>query len=51
MFFAKVAIVGVGLIGGSFGMALKVAKRCEQVVGAGRGGIRFDRINRAESEA
>ena len=36
MFFEKVAVIGVGLIGGSFGMALKAAKRCERVVGAGR---------------
>ena len=36
MFFEKVAVIGVGLIGGSFGMALKAAKRCEQVVGSGR---------------
>ena len=36
MFFEKVAVIGVGLIGGSFGMALKAAKRCDQVVGAGR---------------
>ena len=36
MFFEKVAIVGVGLIGGSFGLALKEAKRCRKVIGAGR---------------
>jgi len=36
MFFEKVAVIGVGLIGGSFGLALKVAKRCGQVVGTGR---------------
>jgi len=36
MFFEKVAVIGVGLIGGSFGMALKAAKRCDQVVGVGR---------------
>ena len=36
MFFEKVAIVGVGLIGGSFGLALKEAGRCRKVVGAGR---------------
>jgi prephenate dehydrogenase len=36
MFFAKVAIVGVGLIGGSFSLALKEKKLCGQVVGAGR---------------
>jgi prephenate dehydrogenase len=37
MFFEKVAIVGVGLIGGSFSLALKEKKLCGQVVGAGRG--------------
>src|SRR5258706_4053421 len=37
MFFEKVAIVGVGLIGGSFALSLKEAKRCGQVTGAGRG--------------
>jgi len=36
MFFEKVAVVGVGLIGGSFGLALKAAKRCGRVVGVGR---------------
>jgi len=36
MFFEKVALVGVGLIGGSFGLALKEARRCGSVVGAGR---------------
>lgn len=37
MYFERVAIVGVGLIGGSFGLALKAAKRCGHVVGIGRG--------------
>ncbi|MGH8765684.1 MAG: prephenate dehydrogenase [Burkholderiales bacterium] len=36
MFFERVAVVGVGLIGGSFGLALKAAKRCGHVVGVGR---------------
>jgi prephenate dehydrogenase len=36
MYFERVAIVGVGLIGGSFGLALKAAKRCGHVVGIGR---------------
>jgi len=36
MFFERVAIVGVGLIGGSFGLALKAARRCGHVVGVGR---------------
>lgn len=34
--FERVAIVGVGLIGGSFGLALKAAGRCGHVTGAGR---------------
>jgi prephenate dehydrogenase len=37
MRFAKVAVVGVGLIGGSFALALKSARACGEVVGAGRG--------------
>ena len=36
MRFERVAIIGVGLIGGSFGLALKKAKRCRHVVGIGR---------------
>jgi len=36
MFYEKVAVIGVGLIGGSFALALKGAKRCGHVVGAGR---------------
>jgi len=34
--FERVAIVGVGLIGGSFALALKAAKLCGHVVGVGR---------------
>ena len=36
MRFPKVAVVGVGLIGGSFALALKAARACGQVVGIGR---------------
>ncbi|HEY7238947.1 MAG TPA: prephenate dehydrogenase/arogenate dehydrogenase family protein [Burkholderiales bacterium] len=36
MLFERVAILGVGLIGGSFALALKEAKACAHVVGAGR---------------
>jgi prephenate dehydrogenase len=36
MLFRKVAVIGVGLIGGSFALALKQAKACGHVVGAGR---------------
>lgn len=36
MRLGKVAIVGVGLIGGSFALALKAAKACTHVVGVGR---------------
>jgi prephenate dehydrogenase len=35
--FERVAIVGVGLIGGSFALALKAAKLCGHVAGIGRG--------------
>ena len=36
MLFQKVAVIGVGLIGGSFAAALKQAKACAHVAGAGR---------------
>jgi prephenate dehydrogenase len=36
MLFERVAVLGVGLIGGSFALALKQAKACAHVVGAGR---------------
>ena len=34
--FERVAIVGVGLIGGSFGLGLRAAAQCRTVVGVGR---------------
>jgi prephenate dehydrogenase len=37
MFFERVAVVGVGLIGGSFSLALKEKQLCRHVVGTGRG--------------
>jgi prephenate dehydrogenase len=37
MLFERAAIIGVGLIGGSFALALKRAKACVHVVGCGRG--------------
>src|SRR5262245_60727139 len=36
MRFARVAVIGVGLIGGSFALALKRARLAGHVVGAGR---------------
>jgi prephenate dehydrogenase len=36
MRFPRVAVVGVGLIGGSFSLALKAAGACGEVVGVGR---------------
>src|SRR2546430_10639298 len=36
MLFERVAVLGVGLIGGSFALALKQARACAHVVGAGR---------------
>jgi prephenate dehydrogenase len=36
MLFDRVAILGVGLIGGSFALALKEARACGHVAGAGR---------------
>jgi prephenate dehydrogenase len=34
--FERVAVIGVGLIGGSFALALKAAGACSQVIGVGR---------------
>jgi prephenate dehydrogenase len=42
MFFGKAAVIGVGLIGGSFGLALKAAGLCGRVVGAGRGAANLE---------
>ena len=36
MFFERVAVIGVGLIGGSFSLASKEKKLCGRVVGVGR---------------
>jgi prephenate dehydrogenase len=36
MFFERVAVIGVGLIGGSFSLALREKKLCGHVVGSGR---------------
>ncbi len=36
MYFERVAVIGVGLIGGSFSLALKEEKLCGHVVGVGR---------------
>ena len=36
MVFERVAVIGVGLIGGSFALALKAAGRCGHVAGSGR---------------
>jgi prephenate dehydrogenase len=52
----RVAVIGVGLIGGSFALALKRAGACEQVVGVGRDpanlrvAIERGAIDRAESD-
>jgi prephenate dehydrogenase len=43
MFFERVAVLGVGLIGGSFALALKAARRCGHVAGAGRGAANLAR--------
>jgi prephenate dehydrogenase len=53
----KLVVIGVGLIGGSFALALKKAKRVKQVVGVGRSrrnlkdALRFGVIDRAETDA
>ena len=36
MRFRRVAVIGVGLIGGSFALALRKAGACDRVVGVGR---------------
>lgn len=36
MFFDRAAIIGIGLLGGSVGLALKAGKMCGTVVGVGR---------------
>jgi prephenate dehydrogenase len=43
MLFERVAILGVGLIGGSFALALKRARACAHVVGAGRSAANLKR--------
>jgi prephenate dehydrogenase len=40
--FERVAIVGVGLIGGSFALGLKAAKLCGHVTGIGRGSANLE---------
>jgi prephenate dehydrogenase len=40
--FPRVAVIGVGLIGGSFALALKAARACEHVVGVGRSQANLD---------
>lgn len=44
--FERVAIVGVGLIGGSFALALKAAKLCGHVLGVGRGAANLESARR-----
>ncbi len=46
MRFERVAIVGVGLIGGSFALALKAAGVCAHVVGVGRGAANLESARR-----
>src|SRR5258706_808967 len=44
--FKRVAVIGVGLIGGSFALALKRARACGHVVGAGRSRANLRRARR-----
>lgn len=44
--FQRVAVIGVGLIGGSFALALKAAGFCGQVVGAGRSHANLEEAQR-----
>src|SRR5258706_2189290 len=46
MLFNRVAVIGVGLIGGSFALALKRARACSHVVGAGRSRANLRRARR-----
>ena len=46
MRFRRVAVIGVGLIGGSFALALKRARACGHVVGAGRSRANLRRARR-----
>ena len=42
MRFPRVAVIGVGLIGGSFALALKAAGACSHVTGIGRSAANLD---------
>lgn len=44
--FERVAVVGVGLIGGSFALALKAAGLCGHVLGVGRGAANLESARR-----
>lgn len=44
--FTRICIVGVGLIGGSLGLALKRAGACNEIVGLGRDAGRLDEARR-----
>src|SRR5690348_13427457 len=43
MRFARVAVIGVGLIGGSFALALKKARLARHIVGADRNRVNLER--------
>ena len=42
MRFDRVAVIGVGLIGGSFALGLKKKKLCRHVIGVGRSAANMD---------
>jgi prephenate dehydrogenase len=56
LFFDRVAIVGIGLLGGSIGLALKAGELCGKVIGVGRStvsiedGLRIGAIDEACDE-
>ncbi|UCD56496.1 MAG: prephenate dehydrogenase [Candidatus Hydrogenedentota bacterium] len=56
MFFNRVAIIGIGLLGGSVGLALKARGLCERIVGLGRSrsstemGLKMGAIDEVVSE-
>ena len=46
--FPQIAVVGVGLLGGSLGLAAKDLKLCHEVVGVGRSALSLDEAKRME---
>src|SRR5262245_39834001 len=47
--FDRIAIVGVGLLGGSLGLAARQRKLCREVIGVGRSKATLDEATRLEA--